>query len=274
METKIVTMTPEWAKSILDSQNNKNRKIRPNAVKKIASAILAGDWKLSHQGIAIDVNGQLQDGQHRLSAIVLAGLPVQILLTTGCDPESFDVLDCGVNRTAADALGRIGSPNAPRCSAGIKCYILYLNSKHRVWTNIAYPPHTEIIRVYQQRHKDVEHAALIAGQVYRRDKLINQSAMVAFYLLAIDKGWISVHEQFCFLLGNPVMQPDQSPILAYRRLLATAASIDKTYLQQRSLASMIKCFNYWAQDISLKIFKQPKIAPMPEIIDPIEHQAQ
>ena len=100
METKIVTMTPEWAKSILDSQNSKNRAIRPNAVKKIAFAILDGHWKLSHQGIAIDINGQLQDGQHRLAAVVQSGMSIQILLTTGCDPQSFDVLDCGVNRTA------------------------------------------------------------------------------------------------------------------------------------------------------------------------------
>ena len=268
METKIVTMTPEWAKSILDSQNSKNRAIRPNAVKKIAAAILDGDWKLSHQGIAIDTNGHLQDGQHRLAAVVQSGMSIQISLTTGCDPQSFDVLDCGVNRTAADALARIGSNNSPRCSAGLKCYILYKNNSHRVWTNIAYPPHTQIISLYQEMPDEAERAALIAGQAYKNDKLINQSAMVAFYLLAIDKGWGETVENFCLLLGNPIMQPERSAILAYRRLLASPASLDKTYLQQKSLASMIKCFNYWVQDIPLKLFKHPPIAPMPEIINP------
>jgi hypothetical protein len=266
METKIVTMTPEWAKSILDSQNSKNRAIRPNAVKKIASAILDGHWKLSHQGIAIDINGQLQDGQHRLAAVVQSGMSIQILLTTGCDPQSFDVLDCGVNRTAADALSRIGSINSPRCSAGLKCYILYKNNSHRVWTNIAYPPHTQIISLYQERRDEAEKAALIAGQAYKNDKLINQSAMVAFYLLAIDKGWGALAESFCLLLGNPIMQPERSAILAYRRMLASPAFLDKTYLQQKSLASMIKCFNYWVENIPLKLFKQPPVAPMPQIV--------
>jgi hypothetical protein len=270
METKLVTMTPEWAKSILDSQNSKNRAIRPNAVKKIASAILDGNWKISHQGIAIDINGHLQDGQHRLAAIAQTGVSVQLLLTTGCDPQSFDVLDCGVNRTAADSLARIGSNNPPRCSAGLKCYILYKNNGHRVWTNIAYPPHTQIISLYKERRDEAERAASIAGQAYKNDKAINQSAMVAFYLLAADKGWDYTIEEFCLLLGNPVMQPERSAILAYRRLLQSPASLDKTYLQQKSLASMIKCFNYWVQDIPLKLFKQPIIAPMPEIVNPID----
>lgn len=272
METKIVTMTPEWAASILASQNNQNRKIRPNAVKKIATAITAGDWKVTHQGIAIDANGQLQDGQHRLNAIVAAGIPVDVLLTTGCDPSSFDVLDCGVNRTAADALFLSGAQLAPKSAAGLKYYLLYNRDNSRVWTNIDLPPHTEILKTYNKWRDRVDHAASIAQRAYQGDKLINQSAMVAFQLLAIDKGWFFAGEQFCTLLGNPVMQPEHSPILAYHKLLKNAISIDKRYLQQRSLASMIKCFNYWVQDLPLKIFKQPSISPMPQIVKAFSKQ--
>lgn len=273
METRLVTMTPEWASSILQSQNNHNRKIRLNAVKKIASAIAAGDWKLTHQGIAIDANGQLQDGQHRLTAIMQAGIPVQVLLTTGCDPSSFDVLDCGVNRTAADALQLIGAALAPKSAAGIKYYLLYLSDSRRVWTNIAYPAHSAILKIYQEKRDIVDHAARVAQRAYHCDRAINQSAMVAFQLLAIDAGWGIAAEEFCSLLGEPIMQPEHSPILAYRKLLKTAASVDKTYLQQRSLASMIKCFNYWVQDLPLKIFKQPSLSPMPQIIRPTAIQA-
>lgn len=265
-------MTPEWASSILASQNNQNRRIRPNAVKKIAAAITSGDWKVTHQGIAIDRNGQLQDGQHRLNAIVAAGISVDVLLTTGCDPSSFDVLDCGVNRTAADALFLSGAQLAPKSAAGLKYYLLYKRDSSRVWTNIDLPPHTEILKAYKEWRDTVDHAASIAQRAYQGDKLINQSAMVAFQLLAIDKGWHFAGEQFCTLLGNPVMQPEYSPILAYHKLLKNAISIDRRYLQQRSLASMIKCFNYWVQDLPLKIFKQPSISPMPQIVKAFSKQ--
>ena len=273
METKIVTMTPEWAGSILASQNNQNRSVRPNAVKKIAAAILSGDWKVTHQGIAIGANGQLLDGQHRLNAIVAAGTPVDILLTTNCDPSSFDVLDCGVNRTAADALYLSGASLAPKSAAGLKYYLLYKRDSSRVWTNIDLPPHTEILKTYIEKRDLVDRAAFIAQQSCQGDRIINQSAMVAFQLLAIDQGWHTAGEQFCALLGNPVMQPQYSPVLAYHKLLKNAVSVDKRYLQQRSLASMIKCFNYWIQDLPLKIFKQPQISPMPQIIKAFSNQA-
>lgn len=265
-------MTPEWAQSILASQNNQNRKIRPNAVKKIAAAITSGDWKVTHQGIAIDANGQLQDGQHRLNAIVATGIPVSVLLTTGCDPSSFDVLDCGVNRTAADALHLSGAQLAPKSAAGLKYYLLYNRDSSRVWTNIDLPPHSEILKTYINKRDHVDHAAFVAQRAYQGDRLINQSAMVAFQLLAIDQGWHFAGEEFCALLGKPVMQSEHSPILAYHRLLKNAASVDKKYLQQRSLASMIKCFNYWVQDLPLKMFKQPSISPMPQIIKASSNQ--
>jgi hypothetical protein len=273
MESTIVTMTPEWASSILNSQNDQNRSVRPNAVKKIATAILSGDWKVTHQGIAIGTNGQLLDGQHRLNAIVAAGISVDVLLATNCDPASFDVLDCGVNRTAADTLRLSGSSLAAKSAAGLKYYLLYKRDSSRVWTNIDLPPHTEILKTYIEKRDLVDHAASIAQQAYQGDRIINQSAMVAFQLLVIDKSWHFAGEQFCALLGNPVMQPQYSPILAYHKLLKNATSIDKRYLQQRSLASMIKCFNYWVQDLPLKIFKQPQISPMPQIIKAFPNQA-
>lgn len=119
-------MTPQWATQILETANHDNRPIRRGAVKRLAESIKEGMWQITHQGIAIDTNGKLQDGQHRLSAIVEANQPVEILLTTGTYPASYGVLDCGVGRTAADSLERIGTcKNSARAAAGIKVYYLY-----------------------------------------------------------------------------------------------------------------------------------------------------
>jgi hypothetical protein len=63
-----------------------------------------GRWRLSHQGIMIDTNGRLRDGQHRLSALIKHGKPLQFWVCFGCDPASFDVVDQGAKRTAANLL--------------------------------------------------------------------------------------------------------------------------------------------------------------------------
>ena len=67
--------------------------------------MINGDWQLTHQGIAFDTTGRLIDGQHRLHAIIEAGVPVQILVTRGCSASSFSILDRGANRRPSDILG-------------------------------------------------------------------------------------------------------------------------------------------------------------------------
>jgi hypothetical protein len=48
---------------------------------------------VTHQGIALDTDGVLIDGQHRLAAAVEADQPVDMLVITGVDAATFDVLD-------------------------------------------------------------------------------------------------------------------------------------------------------------------------------------
>ena len=63
MQIEIVTMTPEWATEILSRQNTNNRTMRGAIVRKYAEAIRNNEWRLTQQGIAIDKNGTLLDGQ-------------------------------------------------------------------------------------------------------------------------------------------------------------------------------------------------------------------
>lgn len=268
MHTQLVTMTPQWASQILEISNHGNRPIRRSAVKRLAESIRDGMWQITHQGIAIDTNGVLQDGQHRLSAIIEANQPVQILLTTGTHPHSYGVLDCGVGRTAGDSLERIGvCKNSNRAAAGIKVYFLYKRYPKKIWGNSDAPPQTTIVQFYKE-NKDIvdwatEHGSS-SSSCYRQ---LNPSALIAFLLLAAEDGETKEKAQvFVKLLATPSMTPEDSPIFAYRRLLE-GGSLSKQNLQQRSLACIIKCFNYWANDWPLKQFKQPAMNPMP-IIDP------
>lgn len=96
-------ITPEAATNYLQV-NTKNRPIRNGDVEKFANIIRKGMWKLTHQGVAFDYNNVLLDGQHRLFAIVEAGLGVDMLVTRGLDPEAMDCIDVGMKRTVADAL--------------------------------------------------------------------------------------------------------------------------------------------------------------------------
>jgi len=94
-------ITPEYAQERLNNNPN-NRRMSPKHVNRYKRDILSGQFLTTHQGIAIDINGQLQDGQHRLQAIVETGISITMLVVTGLPQSSMAVIDTGVNRTVAE----------------------------------------------------------------------------------------------------------------------------------------------------------------------------
>lgn len=103
METKLVRVTPKLALFYLLS-NRTNRPMRKAWITRLANIIKAGEWEVTHQGIAFDVNGNLQDGQHRLHAIIEAGVAVDMFVTTGASLKAFTAIDQGVKRSTSDIL--------------------------------------------------------------------------------------------------------------------------------------------------------------------------
>lgn len=104
MKTSIINVTPAMAQKFLDSNAEFQRNLRIGEVKTLAEAMRRGEWVLTHQGVAFDSNGRLIDGQHRLHAIIMSGLPQDMLVVNGVDPAAFKVLDIGAKRSTADLL--------------------------------------------------------------------------------------------------------------------------------------------------------------------------
>jgi hypothetical protein len=106
-----VKITPEMAKTYLEQNIDSNRKLRTAVVEMMKRDMISGNWRKTHQGIAFDVFGRLIDGQHRLSAIVQAGIPVEMMVTRNLNPDAFAVIDTGSRRILADSLKALGVPN-------------------------------------------------------------------------------------------------------------------------------------------------------------------
>ncbi len=105
-EFSLVTMTPEWAAKLLET-NTKNRRISKNTVEAMARDMSQGRWRLNGDAIRIDRDGNLLDGQHRLTACVAAGVPFETLLMTGLDQEDQLTIDRGRPRGVGDNLAMV-----------------------------------------------------------------------------------------------------------------------------------------------------------------------
>lgn len=166
MATKTQTVTSEvetidvnLAKAYLDKNvvyergvENTNRPISLHVVNNYAVEMLNGRWQLTHQGIAFDSRGKLEDGQHRLMALVQAAedgaldgeevlppqpkLTIKFMVTRGLDPETFSVLDTGMLRSKAHVLAMAGYANSRHLAATGRLLYLYLNHEYKHWRSI------------------------------------------------------------------------------------------------------------------------------------------
>jgi len=101
------TITPAVAEAMLkasEALGAVNRKLNTRHVELYANEIRSNRWKLNGDAIRLDPDGRILDGQHRLQACVLAGIPFQTIVMTGVEADTFDTMDCGRTRTTSQVL--------------------------------------------------------------------------------------------------------------------------------------------------------------------------
>ena len=101
------TITPQLAEQMLKC-NALNRNLSKRTVEAYASDMKAGRWYLNGEPIVFNDEGILVNGQHILSAVVLANMSVQFAVVRGVTKEDSQVYDVGKNRDVSDLLKFIG----------------------------------------------------------------------------------------------------------------------------------------------------------------------
>ena len=116
-------ITPIMAKNYLE-HNAVNRSINQQYVSFYADEIRKGLWKLNGEPICFDCDGNLVNGQHRLSAVVAANVPVTFLVCRNVEDGSFSTYDSGKKRSVGDIYSIVNIPNATRTAALVRKYDL------------------------------------------------------------------------------------------------------------------------------------------------------
>jgi hypothetical protein len=116
----VIEIDPKTAKIILDTRNEKNRPAKPNKVQQFAADMATDRWGLTGDTIKFGTNGQLLDGQNRLSASAKSGKSFRTHVVFGIDPTLFGRMDIGKPRNAADVLHIAGFKYAAALAAAIR----------------------------------------------------------------------------------------------------------------------------------------------------------
>ena len=256
---EVVTMTPQWASQLLGQTKQKNRKFKRRHLERLTSTIQSGNWYITAQGIALDNQNNILDGQHRLAAVVRAEKPIQIMLGRNLDPGIFNVVDTGCTRTAGDALDILGSNKGKTVAAALKNYQLYYQYPKVKWSGNHTPAHTDVTKLYNL-HKDYVEGMI--EEIARRRKsfrCFSESVALTFSLLARDKHWaetpiLNFMDAICF---GANLEPEDV-CLSFRNQLGSGYFKRRgTCPAQYLLNSFIKCFNNHIQKTPTSKFVAP-----------------
>lgn len=120
LTSSVELITPEIAREMLKS-NAGNRPVSRRHVQTLVRAIKSGEFVVNGEAIKFGVDGRLIDGQHRLLAIIEAGIAIRSLVIRGIPVAAFSTLDTGRKRTGGDilALLDVADPNVVASAARV-----------------------------------------------------------------------------------------------------------------------------------------------------------
>jgi len=105
----IAVVTPKQAQKWLEG-NVDNRNLREARVLQLAQVLQRGEWELTGDALVFDEDDTLLNGQHRLTAVVIADIPARFIILRGVPAKAQEVFDSGLARTLGDQLQRRGVP--------------------------------------------------------------------------------------------------------------------------------------------------------------------
>lgn len=257
-----ITITPALAEKLL-ALNTHNRPIRKRDVEEWKRKMSTGEYRPTHQGIAIDSNGVLQDGQHRLTAIVELELEQTAWVAVGLPPEYFTIVDVGRNRNYSDVLALSGELNTVSLGSIVRMVWLYLNYDGPPRGGVMKVTNAMVMEAFNADAGRFREAVRVGDDVKRSGfGLTRVAAGAGWYLIRRVNTPAKVNEFFEGIISG-VEIPAGDPRLILGRKLRNDNRRNWGF---EHLALLIKCWNMWATGAeNVKVIMWRKDEKMPQV---------
>lgn len=264
-----MVVTPEIAASWLAEKNIGNRRISQSTVTRYATDMSMGFWKeRTGEPIIFDTRGRLQQGQHRLAALIQAHVSLELMVVFNADPDDFNVLDQGKKRSAGDVLQMHGMPNATNAAAICRMTLLLMHHAGDYWAGVKDVTQQRIVAWASEHKPMAEWAAQIARNA-RSLALIPESqygAVALFVRLHSSdmNDWDEFHER----VTSGEMLKEGDPEFALRRWAMKRPPVSGSASAQGNTAIVVKAWNAFQTDkqvktLSWKRHEMPMPQPLP-----------
>lgn len=271
INTELMTVSPKVASELLESRNGVNRPLRRAHVVALAEAMRRGEWRVTHQGLALTSSGHLLDGQHRLAAIIEYGKPIRMMVSTGVPKDAFDVLDVGAKRTAGDMVSLAGLSHGNQMAATARLVIFYDLLSDKVWHGVEINKEISTHRVveFSVENGPALYAAIQLALPVRQIVKMNMSALsTAAYLIDRVAPESEQAAEFFGRLASGESLGRGDPRLTLRNMYIGGRPDRRSMDRQYQLAVILKAWNAFVEGRQVKMFKWNPGENMPVVVAP------
>ncbi|MER5832610.1 hypothetical protein ABT116_17585 [Streptomyces sp. NPDC002130] len=266
MHMQVVDVSPQLAAEWL-TRNTNNRPLSKGTVQHLAGQIQRGEWQLTHQGIAFDEDEVLIDGQHRLAAIVKAGVTVPLTVTHGVPRTAFTVMDTGRKRTGRDALALAGEANATHLAAALRGLHLYRNSPNSPWSGGSSVTSNDQLLNLLGEHPGVRDALHHGIALNRGCRITVTAATIGWYVTSEARPDIDQSDWEAGVVTGARLEPGD-PRLTLRNTMLNLALGNAHRRRDDSrehLLYYLKAWNAWVEGRTIKLLRRSPNETMPRI---------
>lgn len=259
VERTHVTITRDSATLMLDA-NESNRRLRMDLAKTYARMMLApGGWPYVGDPIRIDKNGRIIDGQHRIKAVEICGVALEVDIITGLEPEVQNNIDGGTMRKPADNLRMAGFTNTQTMAAGAR-FLMYWgleraeDTEDAAWTlaSETFRPAMAEITAYALDHPGLEQSASVAYNTYMATHVRPGIATALHYRMSLIDAERA--EEFFTSLRTGVDMAEGNPVLTWRNRLSRVRRDAIRESPAEHLFHGVNTWNKWvAREANLRV---------------------
>jgi hypothetical protein len=234
----VYEITPHVARYWLTLNTQNPRNINPRTVMDYARDITADAWPLNFQPITFRKNGSLDNGQHRLEAIVAANKPIISLVVWGVDDDVYDTVDIGLKRSAA----QIVSVENPRYAAFMSAAAALIwkleqpnpqRALHDTRLGPTMHERLDILRQHPELYDSVEHILSRCRNVTRIAASTSVSHIIHYY--GTKTRGRTAADRFFFYLNTGIAPEGEPPLTANHPAYRLRETLTRLKAEQRKV---------------------------------------
>lgn len=253
-----ISVTPGLAAEML-RRNENNRSIRAAKAEQYANDMRAGNWTFNGEPIIIADTGELNDGQHRMQAIIDANTIVEMLFVFGLPRASRETIDQGAARGASDYLGMGGMPNASTAATIARLAIAYEASDGQNIDNRLVTNAQVVARVRNDPQiTESAHFAVTTGRTANQYVAGTIIGFCHYLFTGIDAD--DAQEFLGQVCSGAGLKPGSAALAVRERLLASGKA------RQPKVAILFRGWNFYRRNMKVRPTSLPSTMPFPSLI--------